>query len=242
MTLSSTTLAELDRLYQAQNTYQPGEPIAAQLAAKTLLAFVGPTCAGKNTVMEATAKADKRFKLVGTFTSREPRPDDQNYTYYQNTDEGLRPILADITGRRVVQYAVNPHAHLLYGSNLGDYAGDFCMADVFSSAVDQFRQLGFGRTLVVSVATDPAAWLQRFNARFPIGHPQRVSRRSEAIESLEWSLSQTAADHHWIVNVDNQPEVVVQAVIALAAGTGAGNPAARGLAEATLQTVRAVSA
>jgi guanylate kinase len=237
MTLSPATLAELDRLYAIQNSYRPSEAIAAQLAGKTILMLVGPTCAGKNTVMEAVTKADERFKVVGTFTSRDPRPSDQNYTYYQNTDQGLQPILADIAKRRVVQYAVNRHAHLLYGSSPTDYAGEFNLADVFSSAVDQFQQLDFSHTLVISVATDPAAWLRRFNERFPAGHPQRAARRSEAIESIKWSLNQTASDHYWIVNTDNRPIIAAQAVIALAEGNGP-RTQAHTLAQAMLKTVQ----
>jgi len=239
-TPSPDTLALLQRLYESQSTYQPDEAIAAQLAHKHVLLFVGPTCAGKNTVMETVAKTNGSFTTVGRFTSREPRPDDKGYTYYDNTDAGLAPILRAISERHVVQYAVHPYAHTLYGSNLEDYPGKYNMADVFSGAVAQFKQLGFQQTMVLSIATDPTAWRKRFDERFPIGHPQRQARRNEAIESLTWSLTQHANDRHWIENVDGKPEIAAQRVIAITAGVSSNEERLRTLATANLRAIQEV--
>jgi hypothetical protein len=238
--LSLDTLAQLQQLYESQSTYQPDEAIAAQLAHKHVLLFVGPTCAGKNTVMETVAKTDGSFTAVGRFTSREPRSDDKDYTYYDNTDEGLAPILGAISRRHVVQYAVHPYAYTLYGSNLEDYPGKYNMIDVFSGAVEQFKQLGFRQAVVLSIVTDPTAWRKRFDERFPIGHSQRGPRRDEAIESLTWSLAQHAKDRHWIENVDGEPEITAQRVIAITTSVSDGEKQLDALARATLRAIREI--
>jgi guanylate kinase len=236
--LSTETLEHLDHLYKMQSQYQPNTSIVNQLQTKTILLFIGPTCVGKNTVMETAPALDTRYKLVGTFTSREPRSDDTDYTYYENSDEGLRPILDAIEQRHVVQYAVNPYAHTLYGSRIEDYAGDFAMGDVFADAVSQFRQLGFGHVKAISIATEPAVWIQRFNERFPSGHPQRHARYNEALASLQWSLTQTADDHYWIINVDGEPEIAARHVLHIAHGLHDTNTEGRRLAAAMLQTLQ----
>jgi len=193
--LSDHIIQKLKQLYAAEPQYRPNSSIAEQLTDKTLIMFVGATCEGKNTIMEAVAAQNTLFKVAGTFTSREPRPSDDRsrYTYYQNTDEGLGGILQMIDNHEVVQYAVNPHAQQLYGSVPSDYRADYNLADVFSSAVETFRHLGFKRAITATIITDPAVWIRRFEERFPRTHPYRKARRDAAIP--DHSLPFTATDH-----------------------------------------------
>jgi guanylate kinase len=238
--LTQNTLQYLDKLYKDQDSYRPSKAIAAQLASKQILVFVGPTCVGKNTIMEAIAATDEHFKIAGTFTSRDPRPNEKGYTYYENTDEGLRPVLTAIEEHRVVQYAVNPHAHTLYGSELEDYPGEFNVADVFSSAVSQFKRLGFQKTITFSLATDPIPWLEQFERRFPPNHPQRKARRDEAIESIEWSLSQSSKNHFWLINIHGKQAVTAERVIAFVTGASEMKDNGRGYAVAILRAAQSI--
>ena len=241
--ISEATQQLLQKLHQVQNTYKPAPAITAQLSAKSLIMVVGASCVGKNTLMTTLAGADNQFGVAGNFTSRPQRADDDPavYTYYEHTDEGLQPILERIAKREVLQYAINPHSLFVYGSEPRDYPHLFNLKDVFSSAVDGFRQLGFKQTLTVSVVTQPAVWQQRFDARFPVGHPDRVARRDEAIDSLSWSLGQTD-EHFWVENVDGQPELAANEIKTIALGQSQGQPAARNLAEACLKAARNLAA
>lgn len=239
--LSAATKDQLARLYRQQNVYHPDEAIVTQLVKKAALVFVSPTCMGKNTVMEAIAGINDRFHVAGTFTSREPRTSDVNYIYYENSDRGLRSVLQAIENHEVVNYAVNPYAHTLYGSQLKDYPSEYNMADIFSSAVDQFRQLGFQRVLAISIITDPTVWLRRFEERFPPNHPQRRARRDEAIESLNWSLTETSKDHYWVKNVDGQPEVAAGKAIAIATEGANGDDDAHLLMQACLEVAKEIA-
>jgi hypothetical protein len=243
--LSPTTIQQLDILHKTQNSYEPNPTVQAQLSTKTLFAVVGATSVGKNTVMETAAKFDPRFRIAGTFTSRERRETDNPsiYMYYQNSDEGLQGLLAEIAKREVVQYAVNTHSHLVYGSHLGDYSSVYNLRDVFSGAITGFRQLGFKQVVTATIITDPDAWLRRFEARFPMDNPDRAARRDEAIDSLTWSLAQpNDGSHFWIENIDGQPEQAAKALIAIADGTYTNPPHVPAMAQATLNTCRHIDA
>jgi guanylate kinase len=235
--LSDQTTEQLNKLFQDQDQYEPNMAVADKLATKTIVMLIGATCEGKNAVMDAASKLDEQFKVAGTRTSREPREGDdtKRYTYFENSDAGLAKVFQDIENREMVQYAVNPYAQLIYGSTIKDYSGTYNLADVFSSAVDNFRRLGFQQALAITVVSQPDVWLKRFEERFPAGSPQRRARRDEAIESFTWSLSQNDTDHFWIENIDGKVDIAAQEVINISMGTSKGQPAARNLAEASLE-------
>lgn len=240
--LSDQTVQKLDQLYKDQDNYEPSLDIADQLAAKTIVMFVGATGEGKNRVMETVAELDERFRIAGNRTSRTPREDDDRtrYTYYQNSDEGLRPVFESIDQRRMVQYAVNPYSRLIYGSTLDDYAGEYNLKDVFSSAIADFRKLGFKQAIAITIISDPTVWLQRFEQRYPRDNPERQARRDEAIESFTWSLSQTQ-NHFWVQNIDGDPEVAAREVIAITLGQSTGQPDAQAIAKASLDAAWSIA-
>jgi len=240
--LSDQTTQKLSRLFKTQEDYRPNPDITAKLSTKSIVMLVGATCEGKNLLMDTAAQLDERFHIAGTRTSREPREGDSHgrYTYYQNSDEGLRSVLESIDHHEMVQYAINPYAQLLYGSAIEDYPSEYSLADVFSSAVNNFQKLGFSRAVAITIISDPAVWLERFNERFPRGHAQRQARRDEAIESFTWSLSQDK-DHFWVENVNGQPELGAQQIIDIALGKSAGQPDARAMATASLEAAWSIS-
>lgn len=234
--LSDQTKQKLDQLFKTQGDYRPNPDISAKLATKTVVMLVGATCEGKNLLMDTAVQLDDRFHVTGTRTNREPREGDDHgrYTYYQNSDEGLHSVLESIEQRNMVQYAVNPYSQLIYGSTIDDYPSEYNLADVFSSAIENFRQLGFKQAVAITVISDPAVWLERFEDRFPRGHAERQARRDEAIESFTWSLSQSK-DHFWVINVDGQPELAAQQIIDIALGQSTGQPQAHDMAENSLK-------
>lgn len=241
-TLSAATEQQLDALLEAQNGYRPNADITEQLRNMAITMLVGATCEGKSTAMHAVTGLDTRFGITGTFTSRPPRQDDEGlYTYYEHSDIGLKPILERIRNRQVVQYAVNPFTKQLYGSELSDYHAPYNLRDVFASAVASLRQLGFGRSKVVTIISEPEAWLRRFEERFPPDDVRRRPRRDEAIQSLEWSLAQPAGEHFWVENIERQPERAAQEIIALTFGTlPPSQTGARALGKASLLAARGI--
>jgi guanylate kinase len=233
--LSDQTIQKLNQLHQEQDSYEPSLDIADKLASKAIVMLVGATGQGKNRIMETVASLDERFKVTGNRTSRAPREDDDHsrYTYFQNTDEGLASVFQSIDQHQMVQYAVNPYSQYIYGSTIDDYPGEYNLKDVFSSAIKEFRRLGFRQATAITVISDPQVWLQRFEERYPKGHPERQARRDENIESFGWSLAQDH-DHFWVKNIDGDPEVAAREVIAIALGQSQGDPSVRELAHASL--------
>lgn len=238
--LSEETKRHIEELLAGQDAYRPSDSTQAALSGKTLIMLVGPTGAGKSTVMREVTKLDPSVSIVGTITTRPPRPDDQlsRYTFYKHTDEGLQPLFDDIAAGRLVQYVVNPYSRYLYGSSLSDYPAAVSIGDYFSSVVEDFDTYGFGRIIPITLVTDVQSWQRRFDERFPVDHPQRSSRRSEAITSLTWSLGEHKTPHHFVCNPDGSPGAAARDIVAILGGRMPDQATARRIAAECLETIR----
>lgn len=232
---SQTLLTELENNSQA---YQPNESVAAELRNKTLLMLVGPSCIGKSTLMREVVTIDDRFAITGTFTTREPRDEEngKNYTFYSNSDTGIEQIYRMVQSGSVVQYAVHPTTKDIYGSVISDYPSDYDMLDTLSTAVESIEMLPTKRSEVYGIVAHPDNWHSWFDARFPDGHPKRESRLKEAADSIRWLLNRQN-DVIWILNAPHRETVAAQEIIGSALGTYESNPTLTRIAEATLNRV-----
>ncbi|PID99520.1 hypothetical protein CSA80_02045 [Candidatus Saccharibacteria bacterium] len=240
--ISEETAQKLQQLLASQPTYKPNQAVQAALKDINVSCFVGATCVGKTTLMDAlVAYRPQYYGKTRNFTSRPPRADDdpKRYYYYEHSDAGLAPVFARIAQHENLQHNINPYNLTVYGSELADYPHPMNVGDIFSSSIDGFRQLGFGTLHVFSVVTDPDAWRTRLEQRFPSGHPQLHARLEEAVASLTWSLTQTAQDHAWVINPPNDIQAAVTAVDAIIRGENASNQAeAQNLATACLEQAK----
>lgn len=244
-TLSPQTLAKLQELRTQQAAYEQRPEDKRKLANRTVLAFVGAACEGKNTLMDATVAADRRFHVIGTVTSRAPRESDNGlpYTYYEHTDAGLETLFADISDHKLVQYFVAKQAPFhVYGSDTEDYPGEYNVGDYFAHSIADMRTRGFKKVIALTVITPPEVWLRRFEERFPQGHELRIYRRDEAIESFEWSLAQpTDGTHFWVENTGD-PEAAAQTIVNIALGKSKGSPKAAELCRDSLDVAKRMAA
>ena len=207
--ISPKTEELLRRLLNEQPSYRPTETVLRKLRQIDFTCFVGATCMGKTTLMDALVQHDpQRYGKTRNFVTRPPRPDDDpnRYYYFEHTDEGLRPIFERIATHELLQYNINPFTLHIYGSEVDGYPHTYNLGDIFASSIDGFRQLDFGTLRVCSVLTEPEIWRTRFEARFPTGHPQRQARLQEAAASLAWSLEQATPDHCWIFDAEGEIE------------------------------------
>ncbi len=243
--MSPQTIAQLADLRSRQAAYQQRPADKQKLANRTVLAFVGAACEGKNTLMDAVVALDKRFHVIGTVTSRAPRESDEGlpYTYYEHTDAGLQSLFQDIDDHKLVQYFVAKQApYHVYGSDTEDYPGEYNVGDYFAHSVADMRTRGFKKVIALTIITPPEIWLERFEARFPQGHELRTYRRDEAIESFEWSLAQPSDGSHFWVENTGDPAAAAQTIVNIALGKSKGNPKAAELCRDSLDAAARMAA
>jgi energy-coupling factor transporter ATP-binding protein EcfA2 len=238
--LSEKTERHIQALLAKQEAYSPSFETSSALADKTLIMLVGPTGAGKSTVMQALTTLEPQISIVGTITTRPPRPDDQleRYTFYEHTDVGLRPLFDAIAEGRLVQYVVNPFSHQIYGSSLRDYPSAVNVGDYFSNVVEPFHRYGFGRIIPITIVTNAESWLKRFDARFPVGHPQRQSRHAEATASLTWSLGEHQTIHYFVLNPEDSPQSAAADILSILSGSPPEQTHIRATAEQCLASIQ----
>ena len=197
-----------------QQTYLPRDAIRQELAKKTLIMVVGPSAIGKSTTMNTVVAKDDRFQRVSGFTSRVARPNDEPGMYRYVTEDHYQQLQERIADRQLVQYAVSPVKDVVYGTEIGDYPGQYNLQDTWSSAVDNYRKLGFGEYKVVGLVADPLDWKKWFQTRFPLDdQAEALSRLTEAHQSLSWLLTQHANSVYWVKNRELAHDHAAEALI-----------------------------
>jgi hypothetical protein len=212
------------------------QAIAKQLEAKTLVLVVAPTSMGKSTVINRVTELDERFGTVGSFTTRDPRPDEtgKQFTYIPHSDEGLGKLFERIKKQEIVQYMVHPTTKHLYGTDISHYPKQYNLLDFIYKNIEGIRKLPFAASPVISISAEPSQWLYWFNLRFPEGHPERHKRRDEAIACLRWLLAQQIHLVHWVVNTPGNIDAAAQEVIRIGLGSHTNDLSGRVYAEQSL--------
>lgn len=184
---------------------------STDLSGKMLIMIVGPAGIGKSTVMHATTNLDERFSYVRSFTTR-PNRDGPRTTYRHITEDEAAAIQQCGSA---VTYFKHPTTGYVYGTEPQSYSAKYNLLDTLSATVERYRLLPFERTLTISLTADPDAWEAWLLARYPEPSPERKKRLQEAVQSIEWSLAQTAS-HSWLMNQPGDPEAAAHALISIA--------------------------
>ncbi len=196
--ISAETESRLLQLQKNESDYLPLPEEAARIAGKRLVCFVGATGMGKSSIMNGLAESNPDYGEFHTIVTRGPRATDKqdHYTYYPHTDEGLAPLLEKMESRRILQYIVIPKSLSIRATEASSYPYLVNLGDIVPSAFITFDRLGFGHIQKISIVTEPDAWKNHLDERFPVGHPDRPARLNEAVTNLGWSLSQTPESGH----------------------------------------------
>ncbi|PLS81440.1 hypothetical protein CYG49_02150 [Candidatus Saccharibacteria bacterium] len=162
-----------EQAVEIQPTYRPKDPeVLRALADISMAAFCGPTAVGKNYLMRLAG-----YPIVGTVTTRAPRPSDENYRYVSTSQ-----LLGEIEGGRVVQFGTNPDAQTIYASDLQAYIPNSVNAmDVFTDSVDDLSELGYKAVKPIGVVATVNDWERRLDERFTDLSPHQI--RSRLIEA-----------------------------------------------------------
>ncbi len=208
--MANKNILSINEAREQQASYRPNSETAANLLEVNALLFVGAACVGKSTTLDLVANQDDRFSRTGSIGSRpvEPRDDPKRFQHFSK-----ETLLEKITDGSVVQYAIHPTSGQIYATTADMYASPFNMLEMLPSGIDQFRRLGFGGLQAFYMVTQPEAWRQVFEARYPDPTAERQKRLGEAILSLEWSLDQPEDSFLWLHNIANKQETTAKQII-----------------------------
>lgn len=171
--------------------YQPSDDILERMRTVELIGVVGPTNAGKTTLMEFAQAQDPSLHLVVSDTSRPPRDYEADGTHYY-----FRELLAMQQRARAGEYATvapSPTGDL-YATSPDEYDqfGRPIMA-VLSSAIPLFRQVFPKMETIVVVPPSYESWIARMGDR-----NKQTQRMAEAAESLAFALQDSQA--RYVIN------------------------------------------
>jgi guanylate kinase len=182
--------------------YQPGQHVLDGLKNVRMAVVVGPTAAGKTTLLEA-AKTNPELHFVITTVSRAPRPGEIDGEHYHFRSKA--EMQAAIKRREYVNIATSPMGDL-YATDLKSFPQDgVAMMAVWAHAVPYFCSLPFKEVHTIFVVPPNFETWQKRLGNHGFKAAQLQKRLSEAKCSLEFGLYDRRAT--CIVN-DNLQEAV----------------------------------
>lgn len=194
----------ISKLSELQDSYRPNDEVISQLSHINLIAVVGPTGAGKSTLVRQS-----ELPFVIGDTTRAPRDGEiQGRDYNFRSD--LSNLVQEIDRGEFVQFVVQRGTEV-YGTKASSYPpSGACAMSIVASAIPRFRQLGFATiTPVYIVPPSHTEWMKRIS-----NHRDKdlESRLLEAKESLRIALSDSS--YVFIVNDDlNSAVTLLRAVV-----------------------------
>ncbi len=182
-----------------QADYKPNDNVLSQLEHISLIAVVGPTGAGKSTLVRRSG-----LPFVIGDTTRAPRDGEiQGRDYNFRSDIGN--LVQEIQDGEFVQYVVQRGAEV-YGTKASSYPpSGACAMSIVASALPQFRTLGFSTIIpVYIVPPNHTEWMKRIS-----NHRDKdlEARLMEAKESLRVALADSS--YVFIVNDELESAVVL---------------------------------
>ena len=182
------------------------------LRGKILVMLVGPSAMGKSTIMNEAVRLDPEFSRVRSFTTRQPRSNDEPHQYFYLTPD---EVAAKRQAGEIVSEVIFPTTNQTYGTLHESYTGTYCLLDTLSNSVAEYRDLDFADTITISLTTTLGRWREWFLMRYPEANTEAMRRLEEAAISINWSLSDP--ETLWLIN-DDTPETIAKKLIAISRG------------------------
>lgn len=184
--------AVINRVRGLQDSYKANDQVLSQLSYLTLITVVGPTGAGKSTVVRSSG-----LPFVVGDTTRAPREGEvQGRDYNFRTD--LNNLATEIEQGEFVQFVVQRETEI-YGTKASSFpASGVCVFSVLASQVPKFKSLGFASVVpVYIVPPNHTEWMHRISAH---RDKDLEARLLEAKESLDVALKDPS--YTFILNDD----------------------------------------
>lgn len=215
---------------QELGSYQQSSEIIQRMHAVPLVAVVGPSRAGKTTLMEYARSEAPELHFVVSDTSRSMRPNEvDGVHYYFQTREAMEErartgayatVAPSITGDL---YATSPDEYDQYGRPI--------MA-VLASVMPTFRRLFPAMCTIVVLPPNFEAWLQRGEER-----NSQAKRMVEAVESLRFAATD---DRSFYVINDDLAAAKANFMASIRGESVANTTAGQRLARQLLEQIQAV--
>lgn len=198
--------AAITRLEALQDNYRANDAVLQQLSHINLITVVGPTGAGKSTVVRQSG-----LPFVIGDTTRAPREGEvQGFDYNFRSD--INNVVAEVERGEYVQFVVQRGTEI-YGTRASSYPGSgACAISILARTLPKFRELGFGTVIpVYIVPPNHTEWMRRISSH---RDKDLESRLIEAKESLKIAL----ADPSYIFILNDNLEAAIESLRAVVRG------------------------
>lgn len=199
--------AVISKLAEIQPNYQANENVLKQLSHINLIAVIGPTGAGKSTIVRRSG-----MPFVIGDTTRPPRDGEiQGRDYNFRSD--IANLAQEIENGDFVQYVVQRNTEV-YGTKASSYPpSGACAMAILATALPKFRELGFASvTPVYVLPPSHSEWMQR------ISHHKDKDLEGRLLEAKE-SLKAALSDSSYVFIVNDDLDSAVGALAAVVRGS-----------------------
>jgi len=192
--------------------YTPAPHVLDHLKQVRLVAVVGPTAAGKNTVIEAAMARDPQIRLLRNNTSRERRPGESDREYRFLTREAMEARMAKGEYVLVAPSIFGDY----YATAPEDYSPNGVMAlPILAVAVQAYRALPFKSFQTIYIMPpDYATWRERIRA-----HNFTPAALQSRLAEAESSLAFVREDETVRIIINETIEQAADDFIALVGGS-----------------------
>lgn len=189
------------RLPELVKDYRPAPEVLQKIERLTLLIIIGPSGAGKTTIINALG-----LPYVSSDNSRPRRPEEREGVDYFFRDD-YEKLANEIRTGQFVQVAIDSGGDLK-ATRASSYPGSgLATMAVVADVVLIFRKLGFGRTISAFIVPPSyEEWMRRMDIH-ELSADQKNKRLAEARRSFIFALKDKQT--HFILN-DNVADAVVQ--------------------------------
>ncbi len=197
----------ISRVQELQAHYKANDDVLGQLSHVNLIAVVGPTGAGKSTVVRQSG-----MPFVIGDTTRAPREGEVQGRDY-NFRSDFNNVIDEIERGEFVQFVVQRGTEI-YGTKASSFPGSgACAMSILASELPKFRKLGFGSVMpVYIVPPNHTEWMHRISAH---RDKDLEARLMEAKESLKAAL----ADPSYVFILNDDLNAAVECLRAVVRGS-----------------------
>jgi guanylate kinase len=178
--------------------YQPSGDVLNRLKQVDFVAVVGPTAAGKTTLIHSAKARDSRIHEVMNNTSRSPRRGEQDGIDF--TFKSRSEMMAAMQAHEYVQVLLHPSGDIYATAGSAYSTEGISVLPVLSGVMPTFHALPFKRMRIIYILPPNwDTWMARM-ASHGFTPEQHARRLVEARESLTFAINDPQV--YFIVNED----------------------------------------